>query len=235
MTATPSTAISAKFAMDTHLIHKVLANNIQVILRHIDTVVAQGEEHDKQAAKHLLEHIGLYGAYLHHHHYHEEEIVFPVFKERLPELMATLDKLASDHAELVNDLKTIETLTKPDSTKTDTDLQVLGQLAPVLRRVSDFIGPHFKIEEDTFTVEALSTKVTYEDLHDIEKKIMANIRADPHAPVFFAFLVYTLDAKDLHAIIGQTPWILRKIIFPYVWRGKYKNYIPFYPLSVPTP
>jgi hypothetical protein len=146
---------------------------------------------------------------LHHHHEHEDDLVFPLMKDKFPEIK----RLETDHVHMVPLIdELIEICKKVQNGEQKFDRQVFASKAKALQ---GFLKPHLAFEEDYFKPEDLEAKKIEPELcqkihQDIEKTNQA--RADPFTELPFLLTALAPDEKD--KFFGKAPFVARYILFP---------------------
>lgn len=151
---------------------------------------------------------------IHSHHLSEDDIAFPYFKNKIE---APYDKLADDHHKMAQILDELE--------KCFLDLSPGGihKLREVLGTLNDLWVPHIKIEEENFTMEKLRAVSELREQVDITRKLSAHsMENSGPGPQTVPFLFYNLEGRDREIFMMNFPWIVKKVLVPIAWRGKWK-------------
>jgi hemerythrin-like domain-containing protein len=155
----------------------------------------------------------------HAHHLTEDEVAFPYFREKL---QAPYARLQDDHRTMARILVNIDTCLPEISSGG------FGRLREALGEFDTLWGPHIKIEEENFTAERLTPVV------GMQEQVVVAGRFAKHGqenagpgPLALPFLFYNLEGTDREAFMMPIPWVVKKVLVPIVWRGRWAAMSPF--------
>jgi hypothetical protein len=194
-------------------IHKIITRGLTTSLSKCDEYlsrqgITQGETEGFSLYLTTLRNI------LHAHHLSEDEIAFPYFKNKIE---APFDQLEDDHRTMA------QLLNKLEKCLLDLSQNGIHKLRDVLDTLNKIWGPHIKIEEENFTVEKLQAVAGFKEQLEIAKRLTAHgMKNSGPGPQTVPFLFYNLEGSDRKAFMLNFPWILKKVLVPVVWRGKWK-------------
>jgi hemerythrin-like domain-containing protein len=158
---------------------------------------------------------------LHAHHDGEEEIGFPRLRANLPaEAIATL---ARQHQEMLQAHHAIQTLVAAPVPWPRETWQGLHQATASL--LPGWLA-HRDEEERLIALAAQVLSVA--ERRTLAKELEAHgmAHAGP-APLVVPFLIYNLAGRDREELCALFPFLLKGILVPYLWRGRYKPMLPF--------
>eukprot|EP01113_Clastostelium_recurvatum_P000758 TRINITY_DN10338_c0_g1_i2.p1 TRINITY_DN10338_c0_g1~~TRINITY_DN10338_c0_g1_i2.p1 ORF type:complete len:275 (+),score=70.65 TRINITY_DN10338_c0_g1_i2:39-827(+) len=225
-------ALAQKYVDGQMGIHIIIPRMLNATIDAINAALAAPNAAETLPAqgKLLLEHARSIWSVIHAHHHHEEEFIFSTFGTKSEQQGTTVGKLKDDHETLMADLNELDALTAPASIPRDVAEmeRAIRNLLQVLTRIRDFLIPHFEIENNAFNVEFLTAHATDKEIHTIEKQIDASLKKIG-TPVMLAGVYYSLTKEERKVHLGNLPFIVTGFLIPRVWKGKYKQYIQFYP------
>jgi hypothetical protein len=200
-------------------IHKVITRGLTTSLSNCDEYlskqgITQGETEGFSLYLKTLMSI------LHAHHLSEDEIAFPYFKTKIK---APFDQLEDDHRTMAQLLINLE------KCLLDLSQDGIHNLSDVLTTLNKIWGPHIKIEEENFTGEKLLAVAGFKEQLEITKSLTAHgMKNSSPGPLTVPFLFYNLEGSDREAFMMNFPWIVKKVLVPFVWRGKWKPMSKFF-------
>jgi hypothetical protein len=156
---------------------------------------------------------------IHSHHLTEDEIVFPYFKNRIE---APYERLGNDHQAMSVILDQL------DKCIPDISTAGAGKLWAVLGELNTLWEPHIKIEEETFSLEKVHAVSGMQEQVNLANEFSRHSRDNSGpGPMALPFLFYNLEGKNREDFLMMFPWIIKKVIVPYVWRNQWKPMDPF--------
>lgn len=151
---------------------------------------------------------------MHSHHLSEDDIAFPYFKSKIE---APFDQLENDHQGMARILDMLGMCIM------DLSLGGIHKLQKVLNTLNELWVPHIKIEEENFTMEKLNAVAELKEQAALTKRLSAHsIKNSGPGALAVPFLFYNLEGKDREAFMIHFPWIVKKVLVPIIWRGKWK-------------
>ena len=158
------------------------------------------------------------------HHLAEDEIGFPFLKEKFPH--APFERLSRDHQEmetLLEPLMKATTAVAGEGNKGDMNL-----LVDTLRSVSAIWTPHIRLEEDSFTEDAVAATVDSADQVRLSVEFGKHSQAHAKPPsLMLPFILFNLNAEDRAVMAAPLPSVVRKVLIPFVWKNKWGAMKPF--------
>lgn len=162
---------------------------------------------------------------LHGHHLTEDDLVFPYFREKIPD--APFDLLAAQHRALAPLLKEIRYCIE-EMTSTSEGNKALYRLNRTLNQIAEIWHPHIKMEEDHFTREKVDALVNSEE--HLRLCGLFGEHGRKHAnPDYLVvpFLLYNLPAEKRAAFARAMPPVVTQQLVPVVWKEKWEPMKPF--------
>jgi hemerythrin-like domain-containing protein len=199
-------------------IHKIVSRALNVSIRKCDEYFQKQGIPPGEAAGFLM-YVRTLKWITHAHHLSEDEIAFPYFRDKLE---APYNRLGEDHQALARILVSL------DKCLSEISSGGVGKLRELLGEFDKLWGPHIRIEEDKFTAEKLNPVVGMQEQADLYARLDEHGRknAGP-GPLALPFMFYNLEGTDREAFLMPLPWIVKKVLVPIVWRGKWKPMSPF--------
>lgn len=164
-------------------------------------------------------------ATLHAHHGAEDLLVFPRFRERIPE--APYDRLDRDHRDLVPALSTADEAVQSAMAGLPPS-DWLGRLLGAFDRIDRLWHAHIAVEEEHFHGAALDAALTAAEQEEIGKA--ASAHAQKHAgPDYLVvpFLLHNLEPADRAAMAARLPPVVTQQLVPVAWKEKWAPMEPF--------
>jgi hemerythrin-like domain-containing protein len=199
-------------------IHKIISRALNVSIRKCDEYFQKQGIPPGEAAGFLM-YVRTLKWITHAHHLSEDEIAFPYFRDKLE---APYNRLGEDHQALARILVSL------DKCLSEISSGGVGKLRELLGEFDKLWGPHIRIEEDKFTAEKLNPVAGMQEQADLYARLDEHGRknAGP-GPLALPFMFYNLEGTDREAFLMPLPWIVKKVLVPIVWRGKWKPMSPF--------
>jgi hemerythrin-like domain-containing protein len=199
-------------------IHKIISRALNVSIRKCDEYFQKQGIPPGEAAGFLM-YVRTLKWITHAHHLSEDEIAFPYFRDKLE---APYNRLGEDHQALARILVSL------DKCLSEISSGGVGKLRELLGEFDKLWGPHIRIEEDKFTAEKLNPVAGMQEQADLYARLDEHGRknAGP-GPLALPFMFYNFEGTDREAFLMPLPWIVKKVLVPIVWRGKWKPMSPF--------
>ena len=205
-------------AEDLFRIHRIISRALSVSIQKCDEYLV-----DQSLPPEEAKGFGMYVATLkwvtHSHHLTEDEIAFPYFKDKLE---APYARLADDHRSMAY------ILIKLDKCLPGVSSGGVGKLREILAEFGKLWGPHIRIEEEYFAADRLKAVVGMQEQVGLAKRFAEHGKnnAGPGS-LALPFLFYNLEGTDREAFMMLFPWIVKKVLVPIAWRGRWKPMSPF--------
>ena len=199
-------------------IHKIISRGLNVSIRKCDGYLGSNGIPSGESEG-FTKYIKTLRWVTHAHHLSEDELVFPFFKDRIE---APFDNLLEDHKNMSVILDRIDSLL-PDLSSGN-----FNRLREVLGELDDLWGDHIRIEEEHFKPLEVNSSVSLTEQAALVAKLGEHgVRNSGPGPLAVPFMIYNLEPEDRRIFLSHFPWIVRKILIPFVWRKEWKPMIPF--------
>jgi hemerythrin superfamily protein len=195
------------YSLGLRLSHRALTRNLDRFVE----LAAEGKPlpHD------LGDFVRLYVEFLEVHHDSEDRFVFPALRQNTAGRTtdaAHLDRWTSEHRDITRVAEEIGRL----GDRGGTALQRLS------RELRDLLTPHVASEEDVMTPTHLAEMVPAAEFARVMDDIQKANRSRGLAMA--SFLATSLEPDEQRALLGEAPWIFRKVILPYVGARKMRRF-----------
>lgn len=199
-------------------IHKVISRALSVSIQKCDEYLGKQGIPPEEAAGFLM-YVTTLKWITHSHHLTEDDMVFPCFRDKLE---APYTRLQDDHQAIARILVNL------DKCLSEISSGGVGKLREVLGEFDKLWGPHIRIEEEHFTADKLKPVAGMQEQVDLAAQFAEHGKknAGP-GPLALPFLFYNLEGTDREAFLMPFPWIVKKVLVPIFWRGKWKPMSPF--------
>jgi hemerythrin superfamily protein len=200
------------------LTHKIISRGISMSIRKCDEYLGKHDIAPDEAAGFSM-YITMLKRVTHAHHLSEDEVAFPYFKDLLE---APYSRLKNDHQIIAGVMSNLEQCLLEISSDGIVKIrEVLGEFEKIWL-------PHIGIEEEYFTAENVNAVLGMKEQVNIAKKLGRHgSKNSGPAPLALPFLFYNLENKEREAFMMPFPWILKKVLVPIIWKGKWKPMSPF--------
>lgn len=211
-------------AHDLLRIHQVVTRGLVVSREQGATFLRDGFP-DQRARRGYLDYLRALSVILSAHHDSEDTIIFPLMRKKLPE--APYDKLDADHHDIVALLK---------EARSSLDAGGAGQqstawlrtLLGVLDRIETLWRAHISIEESHFTRPVLDRVLSPAEQADLGRVAAEHGRRNSNPPqLCLPFMLFNLDPDERALMEEKLPFIVRRVLVPIVWKGKWAAMKPF--------
>src|SRR3569623_2178807 len=193
-----------QFALGLELSHRALDRN----LVRFGELAARGAP----APENLGPFLALFAEFLEDRHAGEDRFLFPAMRRETAGRSTDAAQLArwdGEHVEIRRLARELERLAQ------HVDLAALGRCSQALR---DVLGPHTRDEEAVLTAahlpEVIPERALAVTLQDIQKATRSRALA------MASFLASSLEPAEQHALMGEAPWLFRRVILPWVGARK---------------
>jgi hemerythrin-like domain-containing protein len=199
-------------------IHKIISRALKISIQKSDEYLGKQGIPPEEAAGFLM-YVKTLKWITHSHHLTEDEMVFPYFRDKLE---APYTRLAADHQAMARILVNL------DKCLSEISSGGVGKLREVLGEFDNLWGPHIRIEEGQFTADKLKAVAGMEEQADLAARFAEHGKKNSGpGPLALPFFFYNLEGADREAFLMPFPWIVKKILVPIIWRGKWKPMSPF--------
>lgn len=199
-------------------IHKIISRALDVSLQKCDEYLG-GQGAPPAEASGFFTYVTTLKWVTRSHHAGEDDIALPHFRDRLE---APYSRLEEDHQAMARILVDL------DKCLSETPSGGVGKLREALTEFAELWGPHIRIEEEHFTADKLNAVAGSQEQVDLAARLAehGNKNSGP-GPLAVPFLFYNLEGTDREAFMMPFPWIVKKVLVPVVWKGKWKPMSPF--------
>jgi hemerythrin-like domain-containing protein len=163
-------------------------------------------------------------SFLRGHHLGEDELIFPYFRDKLPDL--PYDQLGREHHALEAILVRLEGIL--DAGAAGGASLALAELVGDLQAGRGLWHPHIRVEEEHLAPEVLGRLLPVEEHVRLGRASAEHSQA--HAgPDYLVvpFFLYNLGEEDRAALMRVMPPIVTEQLVPHVWKEKWASMKPF--------
>jgi len=205
-------------------IHSVFTRALVVILEYGQSFAGQGFP-DVQTQLGFVSYVQSFVSLLHAHHTTEDELVFPYFREKMPD--RNFDSLTEQHRWIIPFLDKIKVATE----KVSTDFQARDSLDVLTRatsKIHEIWSPHTKTEESYFSSERVNALVNIEEQMRLNQ-LVAEFIQKHSGPDYLVvpFTLYNLSPQDRELMSQGMPPIVTQQLVPIDWKEKWEPMLPF--------
>jgi hemerythrin-like domain-containing protein len=159
------------------------------------------------------------------HHLAEDEVMFPYFREKMPD--APYDKLMADHRAIVGVLERLDMAIEAVAASAGS-ADSLRALKGILAMLSGLWRPHIGIEEALWNPEAIAGLMNEEENLQLGQKVGESSQKHLHSPqVEIPFLLYNLAPGDREIMAKAMPPAVTQQLVPVAWRAQWAPMQPF--------
>jgi hypothetical protein len=205
-------------------IHRVITRGIEVSAQRSAEFTRDGFS-SVAIQEGFLIYLQAMGGVLDAHHLGEDEVMFPYFREKIPD--APYDKLMADHRAIVG---VLERLRKAGGAVASSagSADSLQALSGVLATLSALWRPHIGIEESLWSPEVIAARMSEEENLQLGQKIGDDSRQHLHSPqVEIPFILYNLEPEDRAGMAQAMPPVVTQQLVPLAWRDQWSPMKPF--------
>lgn len=179
------------------------------LLRNLDRFADLGGVRVSVASADLAAFVALYLEFLDVHHRGEDDFIFPALRESSPGRTtdaAHLDRWSADH----RDIDALGQELSRAAARLDGGGGALADLGRASLALRQALEPHLASEEQILTEAHLREMITEPELEAATAAIGKKNRSRGLAMA--SFLVHSLDPHEQKALLGDTPWVFRKVL-----------------------
>ncbi len=214
----------AEVAGDLVRIHSIITRALDVSIER-SRAFAESDYPDADTRKGFIIYIRCLATILHAHHLTEDELVFPYFKEKMPDV--PFEFLTAQHQEMVPAIDAIKGVIRDieASTQAGEPLNVLNQ---ALTRMHELWLPHIREEESHLSSGKIGAVIDMDERVRLSK-VFANHARKHSRPVSLIapFILFNLTDEDRAVMSRTMPWIATQVLIPFIWKSKWKPMLPF--------
>ncbi len=213
------------FPLGLRLSHLALVRNARTFSKIEDgagdSVLAGDETKRAISRKRVADYVAWYADFLDVHHRGEDEHIFPALRrasEGRSTDIAHLDRWVIEHRDIYRLGSELRQAARQLGEGSMGALRVLRDRSAELAAL---LAPHLAAEEEVLTPEHLPEMISE---HELERAELAIPRAQGAGALRSAtFLVHSLEPVEQRELLGETPWVFRKVVLswlgkPTVWR-----------------
>lgn len=203
-----------KTAYETYWLGLELSH--RALVRNLSRFITAADRRETNAE--LGPFVELYVEFLGVHHDSEDRFVFPALRRHTAGRttdIAHLDRWDREHHDLYRLAAELASLAK----RLPASLAELGARSQALVAV---LEPHVRDEESVLTAGHLAEMIPERELADTLGQIAKANR--PRALAMASFLATSLEPAEQHALMGDAPWVFRKVLLPIVGRRKMRRF-----------
>jgi hemerythrin superfamily protein len=190
------------------------------LLRNLDRFVEIAEQGPRPAPQ-LPAFVRLYVSFLDVHHGSENDFVFPALRRHAAGKTtdaAHLDRWSAEH----RDVHALGEQLSRDAQRIGASPGPISMLAKTSRELKALLTPHVASEEDVLSPAHLPEMIP-------EKELAATIaaigRANASRAIAMAsFLATSLEPDEQRALLGDAPWIVRKVILGFIGERRMRRF-----------
>lgn len=199
------------------VIHKVVTRGLQVALENAERF-RDGGFPDATTQSGYFNYVRALVSVLHSHHITEDDLIFPYFKDKLPEMpVATL---TAQHQEMIPILDELQALLPQQEAAGRVGLEVSRALAAL----NGMWLPHIAIEEQHLTVQRLGEMLPVEE-HLRLVQAASKHSQDHSGPPFLVlpFILYNLQTEMREEMEKSMPAEVTGHLVPVVWKDQWAS------------
>jgi len=219
MSNQPETNIAISFLN----IHNIITRGLKVSLESVQGVIKRGIQGEK-SREGFFNFIRALTSVMNAHHLTEDEIVFPYFRDKLPE--APFDSLTSWHHEMGLRLDEINLALDKCADKAQLETELRNIENPLARLNEDWPF-HIQPETDEFINLADALIPVEEQLRLVRLFAEHGLKnAVPHY-LTVPFMLYNLPEDDRKVFSERMPAEVVQNLVPIVWKAKWESMKPY--------
>ena len=204
-------------------IHNIITRGLKVSIESLQAALQQGFQ-DNRRREGLFNYIRALSSTVNAHHLTEDDIVFPYYRDKLPEV--SFDRLTYFHRVMMRVLDEINAAVEKYAKNGNpgNELESLG--APLIQ-LNDLWHPHIQFETNAFISKADGLIAVEEQLKLVGQMAEHDLKiAVPH-PLTVPFMLYNLPEED-RAVFSQ--WIPGEVVqkfVPLTWKEQWESMTPY--------
>jgi hemerythrin-like domain-containing protein len=204
-------------------IHNIITRGLRVSLESVQEVIQRGFQ-DEESQEGFFNFIRALTSVMNAHHLTEDEIVFPYFRDKLPE--APFDSLTYYHHLMVLILDEINLAVGKCANKDQLETELMN-IENALARLNEEWPYHIQPETDEFINKADALIPVEEQLRLVRLFAEHGLKnAVPHY-LTIPFMLYNLPLEDRMIFSQEMPAEVIQNLVPVVWKEKWESMTPF--------
>jgi len=213
----------SNIAISFYNIHNIITRGLRVSLESVQGVLQRGFQ-GEEGREGFFNFIRALTSVMNAHHLTEDEIVFPYFRDKLPE--APFDSLTYYHHVMVLILDEINLAVNKCSNKDQLETE-LRNIENDLARLNEDWPFHIQPETDEFINKADALVPVEEQLRLV--RLFAEHDLKNAIPLYLTipFMLYNLPQEDRKVFSQGMPAEVIQNLVPVVWKEKWESMKPF--------
>jgi len=194
------------------------------LLRNLDGFVRLAESNARPDAD-LADFVSLYVEFLDVHHNGEDGHIFPALRKHTAGRStdaAHLEQWTNEHRAIYAAGKALSDVAAKIRSATPSSL---GELRRLSAELKDMLVPHFASEEALLNTAHLPEMISAHELEATQQEIAKKERS--RALRMAGFLVHSLEPTEQRALLGETPWLFRKLLLKRIAERRMVRFRPF--------
>jgi hemerythrin-like domain-containing protein len=202
--------------------HKVITRGLEVSIENARTFVQQGVPGDA-IRDGYLSYVQALGIIVDGHHLSEDAIVFPYYRDKLPDV--PFDMLSSQHRDMEPEL---EHASAAIARLRDHDDAALADLEAAVVAIKAIWDPHIQVEEQVL-IGRLDEILPVEERFRLLGEVSQFGQAHSEPPFLTVpFMLYNLPAANRATLMAAFPAEVTENLLPIVWKEKWAPMMPFF-------
>jgi hemerythrin-like domain-containing protein len=203
---------------DLERIHRVISRGLDVAVENTPRLLTDLEGPPHQG---YLDFVQSLATVLDGHHELEDQVIFPFFRERVPE--APYEHLMVQHQEMFGNLGELRAALV-DLRAGKRIMAATERLAEALRRLDATWGFHIETEESHLAPERVAQVATVEEQEELRKVTgRFNEQHVQPAPLCVPFVLYNLDVEDRAVMASILPPEVTQELVPGAWKAQWAS------------
>jgi hemerythrin-like domain-containing protein len=195
------------------------------LTRNLDRFVQLAEADAQRPGRDFADFVELYVEFLDVHHEGEDEFVFPALRRHSAGKStdaAHLERWTAEHRAI---FAAGRSLSSAASQLRNGSSSSLGELRRISLELKEILRPHVASEEEVLTPTHLRGMISARDLEATQRAIAKKER--PRALRMAGFLLHSLHPREQRELLGEAPWIFRKVLLGVVGERRMARFRPF--------
>jgi hemerythrin-like domain-containing protein len=220
MSNPPPTYISESF----YNIHNIITRGLKVSKGGVQDAIQHGLW-DLAQKEGLLNYVRALSSVLNSHHLTEDELLFPYFRDKLPEV--PFDMLMRWHQEMDGMLNEINLALEACDRNEQLEANLANMLDALTRLEQSWL-PHIQTENDVLITKVDALVAQEEQLRLVRQAGEHSSRLAVPAPLTIPFLLYNLPPDERKAFAKNMPAEVVEKLVPFAWKEQWESMKPFF-------
>lgn len=208
-----------QYALGLRLSHLALLRNLERFAR------CSAEPPPAKSLVDLGDFVALYATFLEVHHDAEETDLFPALRKSgagKSTDAAHLDQWSTEHRSIH---ALMQSLVRSGEQLKSRGASALGDLRSVSLDLQARLAPHFASEEEILSSQHLPEMIPAAALEEVKNASARKNRSQ--ALALATFFVHSLAPEEQRALMGDTPWLFRKVALGLFGERRMARFRPF--------